>query len=281
MQISDETADRLARRRLGEALLVGLHEPPERSEARIDATLAAFDAAQLVNEEERRGSVTPATSPRKRPVWRWIAAATTTAALLLIGVGTLLSAPPDARAAVAQLAKTAAEDGPRRFDLTLTTAGGDERRGVLIAEGRRFRVDMEPRFRRGAGLAFGSDGEGSWIRGPAGTTRFFDRPGVWRTDPTTADARVLTGPPGELLAELAERYDLSFADRLENGVRPVRGDRRLGDGPDRALVTPDADGVRTERLRLEFDDDRDVRVRSVELLDAGPAESGLAEPPAD
>ena len=271
------SADRIARRRLVDALLIAAHEPADRGEERIAATLAAFDRAFPPPETAAAGGRGPRRRGRRRA---WPAALATAALLAAVAAGVTLPAPPDAAAAVERLADAAAADGPRRYTMRLTFADGTTVAGTLAVAGReRFRVDLDPARPRGGGLRFGSDGAGSWISGPRGRVRTFDRPAVWRRDPAAADYRVLPGPPAELLDALGRGYALTHGDPGPDGVRTIRAERNSGAGPDRVLLRPDAAGRRTLRMRLEWNPDRPTRVRSVELIDAGAAPPGAADPP--
>ena len=259
-------ADRLARRRLADALLTSLFEPAEPREERVAATLAAFDAAFPPADPSRP----PRTTRR-----RWVALATAAALAAAVG-GVALFAPPTAAAAVRRLADAANAAGPRRYDLTLTFADGSTRAGtVTVAGPDRFRADLAPVRPRGLGLAWGSDGATSWVRGPRGAVRTFDRPAVWREDPAAAAYRVLPDTPAALLSRLSADYDLTFGER-SGGIRPVVAVRRGGFGPERVTVVPDGSGERTARLTLEFAADGAGRVRRAELSDAGPADAAAA-----
>ena len=259
-------ADRLARRRLTDALLTNHFEPDGRKQARIAATLAAFDEAFPPS--------TPAGGPRHTRR-RWVALTTAAALAAAVG-GVALFTSPTAAAAVRRLADAARAAGPRRYDLTLTFADGSTRTGtVTVAGPDRFRADLTPIRPRGRGLAWGSDGATSWVRGPRGAVRTFDRPAVWREDPAAAEYRVLPDTPAALLARLEPDYDLSFGEP-SGGVRPVVAVRRGGFGPERVIVVPDATGERTARLTLEFAADGAGRVRRAELSDAGPADAAAA-----
>ena len=259
-------ADRLARRRLTDALLTAHFEPDGRREERIAATLAAFDTAFPPAEPSADGRTT-----RRR----WVALATAAGLAAAVG-GMALFTPPTAAAAVRRLTDAARAAGPRRYDLTLTFADGSTRAGtVTVAGPSRFRADLAPVRPRGRGLAWGSDGRTSWVRGPRGAVRTFDRPAVWREDPAAAEYRVLPDTPAALLARLSADYDLSFGEP-DGGVRPVVAVRRGGFGPDRVTVVPDATGERTARLVLEFAADGANRVRRVVLIDAGQADAAAA-----
>ena len=263
------------RDRLTDAWLRGWGEPEDAAEVRVRRTLAAFDAPH----------VRPATAPRPRRRGRRAVGWAALAACLAAGV-TLAAWPTPAGAAsapevVAKVAAASAQAGPRRFDLVLD-AGRGERTGTAVVAGRgRFRVDLDPVRPLGRGLSFGTDGEASWVRGPLGTVRTFDRPAVWSREPGAEEFRVLPGPPAELLARLAEGYDLAVLlpgpGEPAEGVRPVVAERRTGVGPDRVTLWPDPTGTRLAQLELGWDEEVPGRPRRLLLTDAGPAAAVFAD----
>ena len=259
----DALETRLARRRLAGARLAAAFEPPGAAEARVARTLAAFDAAFP--------PVTTAPGPARRPRRRWLAAAGSAALAAGVAAAAVLFTPRAATAegVVRRVAAAEAAAGPRTFALTLTLAGGAERTGTLAVAGPgAFAVELDPVRPRGGGLAFGSDGVSSWVRGPAGFVRRFDRPAAWHADPAAADYRVLPAAPADVLAQLGDGYALAFGEPIPAGVRPVIATNRGGPGPARVTLTPDSTGTRTDRLVVEWPAGSPARVRRTEVTAA-------------
>ena len=257
----DDVTARLARRRLGDAWLAAALEPPAAAEDRVTGALAAFDR----NFPPPAPAPAPGRGPTRR---RWLAAAGSAALAAGVAGTAVLFTPRRATAAevVRRLADAeagaVAKAGPRAFDLAVTFAGGRRRTGTLTVFGpRAFTVDLDPLRPRGGGLAFGSNGETSWVRGPAGFTRTFDRPAAWYEDPAAADLRLLPTSPADVLAKLRDGYRLRFGGPAPGGARPVVAERTAGRGPARVVLTPDDTGTRTERLVVEWPDDAPTRVR--------------------